>query len=71
MLLETIGIGLIIPFMQALITEGVNKDIAEFLNIFKIFPKSKSNLILIFGSWGFIQALSHKLPAVLAVNPPA
>ena len=47
MLLETIGIGLIIPFMQALITEGVNKDIAEFLNIFKIFPKSKSNLILI------------------------
>ncbi len=47
MILETIGIGLIVPFMQALITDGLNQNISEFLNIFNIFPKSKNNLIFI------------------------
>ena len=47
MILETVGIGLIIPFVQALITEGINQDLIEFLSIFSIQPTSKYNLIFI------------------------
>jgi ABC-type bacteriocin/lantibiotic exporter with double-glycine peptidase domain len=47
MILETAGIGLIIPFVQALITEGINQDLIEFLSIFSIQPTSKYNLIFI------------------------
>ena len=47
MILETLGIGLIIPFMQALVTDGINQHIANFLNFFSIYPTSKYNLIFI------------------------
>ena len=47
MILETLGIGLIIPFMQALVTDGINQHLANFLNFFGIYPTSKYNLIFI------------------------
>ena len=47
MILETLGIGLIIPFMQALVTDGINQHLANFLNFFSIYPTSKYNLIII------------------------
>jgi len=47
MILETLGIGLIIPFMQALVTDGINHHLANFLNFFNIYPTSKYNLIFI------------------------
>ena len=47
MILETFGIGLIIPFMQALVTDGINPHLANFLNFFGIYPTSRSNLIFI------------------------
>ena len=47
MILETLGIGLIIPFMQVLVTDGINQYIANFLNFFSIYPTSKYNLIFI------------------------
>jgi len=47
MILETLGIGLIIPFMQALVTDGINQHLANFLNFFSIYPTSKYNLIFI------------------------
>ena len=47
MILETAGIGLVIPFIQALSAEGVNQNFTEFLSIFSIYPTSKYNLIFI------------------------
>ena len=47
MILETLGIGLIIPFMQVLVADGINQHIANFLNFFSIYPTSKYNLIFI------------------------
>ena len=47
MILETLGIGLIIPFMQVLVTDGINQYIVNFLNFFSIYPTSKYNLIFI------------------------
>ena len=47
MILETLGIGLIIPFIQALITDGINQHLVNFLNFFNIYPTSKYNLIFI------------------------
>jgi len=47
MVLETIGIGLIIPFIQVFIDDGATQKIIEFLNIFYIYPSSESNLIFI------------------------
>ena len=47
MILETIGIGLIIPFMQVLTSDGANQHIIESLNYFGIYPESKQNLIFI------------------------
>ena len=47
MILETMGIGLIIPFMQTLIDEEVSQYLIKFLNIFNIYPTSKYNLIFI------------------------
>lgn len=47
MILETLGIGLIIPFIQALVTDGINPHLANFLNFFNIYPTSKYNLIFI------------------------
>ena len=47
MILETIGIGLIIPFMQVLTSDGAHQYIIEFLNYFGIYPESKQNLIFI------------------------
>ena len=47
MIFETLGIGLIIPFMQTLVTEGINQRIAGFLNLFGIYPASKYDLIFI------------------------
>ena len=47
MVLETVGIGLIIPFMQAISSEGINQNLIEFFNFFNIHPTSKYNLVLI------------------------
>ncbi len=47
MILETAGVGIIIPFMQALITDGINQNLVEFLSIFNIHPTSKYNLIFV------------------------
>ena len=47
MILETAGVGLIIPFMQVLVREGSNEHIIKFLNFFGIYPTSKHNLIFI------------------------
>jgi len=47
MILETAGVGLIIPFMQVLVSEGANEHIIKFLNFFGIYPTSKHNLIFI------------------------
>ena len=47
MILETLGIGLIIPFMQTLIADEMNYYIIEFLNNFGIYPNSRNNLVLI------------------------
>ena len=47
MILETLGIGLIIPFMQTLVTDGMNQHVANSLNFFNIYPTSKYNLIFI------------------------
>ena len=47
MILETLGIGLIIPFAQALVADGINQHLVNFLNFFNIYPTSKYNLIFI------------------------
>ena len=47
MILETLGIGLIIPFMQALVSDGINQHLANFLSFFSIYPTSKSDVIFI------------------------
>ena len=47
MILETLGIGLIIPFIQALVTDGTNQHLVNFLNFFSIYPTSKYNLVFI------------------------
>ena len=47
MILETMGIGLIIPFMQTLINDEINQYLLNFLNFFNIYPESKYNLIFI------------------------
>ena len=38
MILETMGIGLIIPFMQTLINDEINQYLLNFLNFFNIYP---------------------------------
>ena len=48
MILETIGIGLIIPFINALMSEGINNTLNDILNYFNIFPETKNELITIF-----------------------
>ena len=60
MILETMGIGLIIPFMQTLIDDEVNQYLINFLNFFNIYPTSKYNLIFILIS---ILALVYTLKA--------
>ena len=47
MILETMGIGLVIPFMQVFISDEPNQYIISFFNIFGVYPESKYNLILI------------------------
>ena len=47
MFLETLGIGLIIPFIQTLISDDMSQYLINFLNIFNIYPSSKTNLILV------------------------
>ena len=47
MILEMLGVGLIIPFMQVLVGDGLNQYLNKFLNIFNIYPTSKYNLIFI------------------------
>ena len=47
MILETIGVGLIIPFVQVLLAEEPNKYLIKFLGILGIFPESKKSLIFI------------------------
>ena len=60
MILETMSIGLIIPFMQTFINEEVNQYLINFLNFFNIYPESKYNLIFILIS---ILALVYTLKA--------
>jgi len=45
MILETAGIGLIIPFIEAISMEGTNQKFIKFLNFFKIHPSSKQDVI--------------------------
>ena len=47
MILETTGIGLIIPLVQSIASDGMNQQFIEFLKIFNINPTSKNNLIFI------------------------
>ena len=47
MILETAGIGLIIPFVQTLISEELNQKLIYALNVLGIYPSSKFNLIII------------------------
>ena len=47
MFLETLGIGLIIPFLQTLISDDTNKYLLVTLNYLNIYPDNKTNLILI------------------------
>ena len=47
MILETAGIGLIIPLIQSIASDGMNQQLLVFLNIFNLNPTSKHNLILI------------------------
>ena len=47
MILETLGIGLVIPFIQTLMADEANHHIIEFLNNFGIYPDSRNNLVLI------------------------
>ena len=47
MILETLGIGLVIPFIQTLIDDDINQNFAKILNIFNIYPTSKHDLIFI------------------------
>ena len=47
MILETAGIGLIIPLIQSIASDGMNQQLLVFLNIFNLNPASKHSLILI------------------------
>ncbi len=47
MILETIGIGLVIPFIQVFINDGIHPKLIEILNTFNIFPETKADLIFI------------------------
>ena len=47
MILETIGVCLIIPFVQVLLAEEPNKYLTKFLGILGIFPESKKSLFFI------------------------
>ena len=47
MILETLGVGLIIPFMQTLMGDEVNQYLVKFINFFGIYPTSKTNLVFI------------------------
>ena len=48
MALETLGIGLIIPFAQSLIGEGINDNLILFLKKFGVSPENKIELITVF-----------------------
>ena len=61
MILETIGVGLIIPFMQVFISDEPNQYIISFFNIVGIYPESKYNLILILIS---VLAFVYTLKAI-------
>ena len=48
MMLELIGLGLIIPFIKSLMSEGADLTIISYLNKFNLFPETKNELVLIF-----------------------
>jgi ATP-binding cassette, subfamily B, bacterial PglK len=48
MMLELIGLGLIIPFIKSLMSDGADLTISSYLNKFNLFPETKNELILIF-----------------------
>jgi ABC-type multidrug transport system fused ATPase/permease subunit len=47
-MLELIGLGLIIPFIKSLMSDGADLTISSYLNKFNLFPETKNELILIF-----------------------
>ena len=47
MILETAGIGLIIPFIQVFISDEAHPKLIELLNIFNIYPTSKTDVAFI------------------------
>ena len=47
MILETFGIGLVIPFIQALVSDGIDQHLVNFFSFFNIYPTSKSDVIFI------------------------
>ena len=49
-IIETAGIGLIIPFVQALMNESLNENFIKFLSILNINPNTNSKLIFYLAS---------------------
>ena len=49
-IIETVGIGLIIPFVQALMNESLNENFIKFLSILNINPNTNSKLIFYLAS---------------------
>ena len=45
MLLEAAGIGLIIPFIQSLTAENINKNFIQAINFFNFNPSNKKEVI--------------------------
>ena len=47
MILETAGIGLIIPFVQSLTSESINDNFLKIVHIFNFNPSNKKELITV------------------------
>ena len=45
MILEAAGIGLIIPFVQSLTAENINKNFLQIINFFNFYPSNKNEII--------------------------
>ena len=48
MALELIGLGLIVPFIKSLMSNGADFAIVKFLNKFDLFPESQTEFVIIF-----------------------
>ena len=48
MIIELIGLGLIIPFVKSLMSDGTDITIINYLNMINLYPENKNELIFIF-----------------------